>query len=125
MTRLSLVGRQFAGFSNALSRQLAAYRATDPSVAVDFTFLDVPPLYEAMVQRGGARRGDHDLFLAVTDWLPRLIRDSALVPLDEFLRRDSPPDWPDGWPLTLRRLQQGPDGRTYGIAYHNGPEVFM
>ena len=125
MTNLSLVAREFVGFERALRRQFAAYQATHPDVTLTLDFLDLPPLFESMVEQGGAQRGTHDLFLAVTDWLPRLMRDEHVLPLDDYLAHDPPPEWPDGWPPSLRRLQQDERGRTFGIAYHDGPQVFM
>jgi multiple sugar transport system substrate-binding protein len=122
---LSLIARQFVGFERAFARQVAAYRVEHPQAEVRFEYLDVPPLYDRMVEQRGALDGQHDLFLAVTDWLPRLMRDGLIVCLDDYLQSDPPPDWPEGWPVTLRRLQQDARRRTFGIAYHDGPEVFM
>jgi multiple sugar transport system substrate-binding protein len=124
-TRLRLISRQFVGFERAFGRQIAAYRARQPQVEIACEYTDVPPLFDTMVTRGGALSGDYDLFLAVTDWLPLLMRDGLVLPLDDRLRADPPPEWPEGWPETLRRLQRDNRGRTYGIAYHDGPEVFM
>jgi multiple sugar transport system substrate-binding protein len=123
--RLRLVAREFVGFQRALARQVASHHEAHPEVDVDFEFLDVPPLYDTMVTQHGALSGRYDLFLAVTDWLPSLMQDGLVLCLDDYLERSPPPDWPDGWPATLRSLQQDRQGRVFGIPYHDGPEVFM
>ena len=121
---LRLIYRIFDGFDRSFGEQVAAFRQARPEVTFELEALDVPPLHAGMIAGGGCRRGDYDLFLAVTDWLPELMRDGHLRPLDSFLAADPPPDWPDGWPATLRDLQTGPDGTIYGLPYHDGPEVF-
>ena len=69
---LNLIAREFVGFERAFARQLAAYRVEQPQAELRFDYLDVPPLYTRMVEQRGALDGQHDLFLAVTDWLPLL-----------------------------------------------------
>jgi multiple sugar transport system substrate-binding protein len=125
MPSLNLIYRQFEGFQHALSRQIAAYRDRHPETDIAISALDVQPLYEAMVAGGGAKRGDADLFLAVTDWLPELIRDGHIACLDDDLATDAPPDWPDGWTESVLALQRDTAGRVYGLPYHDGPEVFL
>ncbi|HEY7036455.1 MAG TPA: extracellular solute-binding protein [Thermomicrobiales bacterium] len=122
---LNLIYRQFEGFENALTRQIAAYRKHRPDAEFSLSALDVQPLYEAMIAGGGAKRGDADLFMAVTDWLPELIRDGHIDCLDDRLAADPPPDWPDGWADSVLALQRDTAGRIYGLPYHDGPEVFL
>ncbi len=122
---LRLISREFVGFERAFARQLADYRREHPDFEMDFEYLDVPRLFETMVDQRGALGDTQDLFLAVTDWLPQLMRDGLVLCLDDYLKADPPPDWPGGWPVTLRGLQQDVGGRTFGIPYHDGPEVFM
>src|SRR5215218_3311035 len=121
-TMLTLIYRQFEGFENALTQQVAAYRQVRPDADISLTSLDVQPLYERMVAGGGAKRGDADLFMAVTDWLPELIRDGHIDCLDEYLANDPPPDWPNGWTDSVLALQRDANGRVYGMPYHDGPE---
>ncbi len=122
---LSLIYREFVGFERAFRRQIQAYQQAHPEVAFRLEAHDVPSLYAKMTAQRGALSGQYDLFLAVTDWLPELIRDGLVIPLDDYLRNDPPPDWPEGWTESMRRLQRDAQGRIYGIAYHDGPEVFM
>lgn len=124
MTELTLAHRTFDGFERAFTEQAHAFRSR-PDVAVRLESFDVPVLYRRMVEAGGCESGDYDLFLAVTDWLPELIRDGQLTALDDYLRDDPPPDWPTGWPDSLLRLQRGADGQVWGLPYHDGPEVLL
>lgn len=125
MAHLNLVYRQFEGFERAFNRQAATYRAHDPAFDLTLEAHDVPPLYQKMIADRGCLTADHDLFLAVTDWLPELMRDGLVQPLDEYLAESPPPDWPAGWPESLLRLQRDGDGRVWGLPYHDGPEVLL
>jgi len=122
---LRLTYRQFDGFARSFSEQAAAMRASDPSFAMEMRALDVGPLYQEMVERRGCLTGEHDLFLTVTDWLPALIRDGMIAPLDQFLTESPPQDWPGGWPDSLLHLQRDSADRVYGLPYHDGPEVLL
>jgi multiple sugar transport system substrate-binding protein len=124
-TRLRLAYREFVGFERALSRQIAAFREAFPHVDVEMVAYDVPELYHRMVESDGCRSGQWDLFLCVTDWLPRLMAEEDLLALDPFLRDCPPPDWPTGWSPSLLSLQTAADGRIHGLPYHDGPEMFM
>ncbi|HTX01044.1 MAG TPA: extracellular solute-binding protein, partial [Acidimicrobiales bacterium] len=87
--------------------------------------IEISELERRVLVGDAARDGSADVLLLVTDWLPRLIEEQALVPLDDFLADRAPDGWPDAWVPSLRSLQQGPDGRTYGIAYHDGPVMLL
>lgn len=118
---LILVGREFEGFDRALTRQLSA--------AADLTarhrLIEISELEQLMVSGDGATAGDIDLALLNTDWLPNLIAQERLLPLNRWLTDDPPEGWPDAWVSSLRSLQTGPDGRIYGIAYHDGPIMLL
>ncbi len=125
MTILQLIHREFVGFDHALARQEAAYARERSPFALGRRALDVPSLYDEMIAQRGCFDDKVDLFLAVTDWLPELIQTGAITPLDRYLAEDPPADWPDGWADSVRRLQRDDAGSVYGMAYHDGPEVFM
>jgi len=125
MPPLNLIMREFVGFERALAKQSAAYAEKRPDFSLEIRGLDVPSLYEEMVGARGCFADNHDLFLAVTDWLPELIGSGAIAPLDAYLAADPPADWPDGWADSIRRLQRDEAGHVYGMAYHDGPEVLM
>lgn len=125
MSVLNLYHREFVGFSRALARQEEAYAATHPGFQLRRRGFDVPELYDEMIGQRGCFTDQVDLFVAVTDWLPELIQSGAITPLNGYLDADPPPDWPDGWADSVRRLQRDALGTVYGMAYHDGPEVFM
>jgi multiple sugar transport system substrate-binding protein len=113
---LLVLGREFDGFSRALSRQLAGSNA-------DFALPEILQLQERVL---GAEDPGADLLMVVTDWLPALIGTGRILPLDDFFGVQGPPEgWPDAWHPALRALQRGPDGRTYGVPYHAGPQMFL
>lgn len=121
---LKLIFREFEGFERAFSKQAAAFSAQHPHIGVSREFTEVHSLYKKMVAGAGSKTPEYDLFLCVTDWLPELIASGGLTRLNEFLAADPPEGWPDAWSPSMRGLQTGPDGSIYGLAYHDGPEVF-
>lgn len=125
MTTLRLAYRTFVGFENALRRQIDHFRAVHPDVDIVIQDFDIPQLYDVMVTQGGCRSGDWDLFLVIADWLPQLMQDRALLPLDSYLEVDPPQDWPRGWSESMLLLQRDQQGAVYALPYHDGPEVFM
>ena len=122
---LTVIYRVFDGFDRSLQQQADAYQTVHPDFGLGRESHDVVPLYEQMVKQRGCLRPTHDLFLGVSDWLPEMMRDELVTPLDGYLRDDPPPGWPDDWPATLRGVQRDASGRVWGMPYHNGPEVFM
>ncbi|WP_052488464.1 extracellular solute-binding protein [Streptomyces sp. 150FB] len=117
---LLLLGRSFDGFDRALSRQLA--QASRRAV---HRLPDILDLQERVVAGDAAVSGEADLLLVVTDWLPALIAEGKVLPLDDYFDGTPPDGWPDVWHPALRDLQRGPDGRTYGVPYHVGPEMLL
>lgn len=125
MEPLRLIYRRFDGFERAFGEQAAALQERVPGFELRLEALDVPPLYRRMVAERGCLGDGNDLFLAVTDWLPELMRDGLVAPLDDFLAQAPPVDWPQGWPPSLLGLQRDAEGRVWGLPYHDGPEVLM
>jgi multiple sugar transport system substrate-binding protein len=118
---LLVLGRAFDGFSRALSRQLAA-------IAGDRATFELPEILELqkrVLAGDDAVSGRADLLMVVTDWLPALIEAGKILPLDEFFAELAPEGWPEAWHPALREPQQGPDGRTYGVPYHVGPQMLL
>ena len=118
---LVLYGREFDGFTRSFSEQFA--RLPDQPARAEL--IEISTL-ERMVL-GGAELldGSIDLLLVNTDWLPSLIDARRVLPLDGYLEADPPEGWPDAWVPSLRALQTGPDGRSYGVAYHDGPVMLI
>jgi multiple sugar transport system substrate-binding protein len=121
---LKIKYRTFDGFERALARQTAHFSALHPEVNFELSHAGPEELYEEMVHGGGAQAGHYDVMLALTDWLPDLMRRDGLLPLDAFLAADPPADWPSGWAPSVLGLQNDAAGHVYALPYHDGPEIF-
>lgn len=123
MPTLRFVGRPFDGFETALERQVASFNGThDQTLELDRDHRPLPEIYEELVETG-AIADEYDLFLCLSDWLPALADEDLLLPLEEYLAEDPPDDWPEGWVESMRELVAY-EGTTYGVPYHDGPEIF-
>ncbi|MFB6136205.1 MAG: sugar ABC transporter substrate-binding protein [Halobacteriaceae archaeon] len=121
-TTLRFVGRPFEGFERALERQMDAFvEVTGRDVAFERDHRPLPELHEDLVEGDGLR--EYDLFLCLSDWLPAVAEAGKLEPLDGRLAEDPPADWPRGWADSMRELVEW-EGTTYGVPYHDGPELF-
>lgn len=116
---LTVLGRAFDGFERSFGTQLKRVGVSARHELVEISEL------ERRVFDGSALSGDHDVVLLITDWLPALIESGALLPLDDGSGVVLPDEWPEAWAPALRELQRGPDGQSYGVAYHDGPVMFI
>lgn len=113
-----LLGREFDAFDRALTRQLRAAGARHE-------LPEILDLQERVVSGSAASSGEADVLMVVTDWLPALIAERKILPLDELIAAAPPEGWPDAWHPALRAQQRGPDGSTYGVPYHCGPQMLL
>lgn len=116
-----LVGRDFVGFRNAVDRQARAWGAG----VLEPEWLELDDLERQLLVEGRARSGSADLVLVVSDWIPHLVQNGDLRPLDDLLAARPPDQWPQGWSASMRDLLRGTDGATYGLAYHDGPMMTL
>jgi multiple sugar transport system substrate-binding protein len=124
MPTLRLVGRPFEGFETALQRQMDDFAAsTDADVRFEREHRPLPEIHEDLLATGDIADGRYDLLLCLSDWLPMVADEGLVRPLGDVLDANPPPDWPEGWAESLRGLMAY-DGATYGIPYHDGPELF-
>jgi multiple sugar transport system substrate-binding protein len=119
--RLLLVGRAFEGFDRSLTTQLAA----NADLGATYELLELGELEKQVVHGDLATSGDADVLMLITDWIPALIEAGKLAPLDGFFADRPPEGWPEAWAPAMRALQAGADGRTYGVAYHDGPMLVI
>jgi multiple sugar transport system substrate-binding protein len=124
MARLNILYRSFDGFERALATQSEHFRTLRPDVEVHLEHCGPEELYERMIASGGYAGGEWDIMLSLTDWLPELMARGGLRPLDGYLAADPPDGWPGAWSESMRGLQRDRSGRIYGMAYHDGPEIF-
>jgi multiple sugar transport system substrate-binding protein len=119
---LVVLGRAFDGFERSFSTQLGALA----DLAARHELVEISELEERVVGDGSAvNSGEYDVLLLITDWLPKLVAEGSLLPLDDAFAESAPDGWPDAWAPALRDLQTGEDGRSYGVAYHDGPIMFL
>jgi multiple sugar transport system substrate-binding protein len=118
---LVIRGRAFDGFERSFATQLAA----NSDIAARFELIEIGDLERSVLHGDAATSGATDILLLITDWLPALIHDERLIALDDYFAVEAPEGWPDSWAPAMRQLQQGPDGRTYGVAYHDGPMLVL
>jgi len=122
---LKLISREFDGFARSFGLQAEHYERLNPHIVIQREFSEIHRLYDRMIAGREALGADYDLMLCTTDWIPEAIRDELLTPLNEFLDADPPEGWPDAWSPSMRGLQTAADGKVYGIAYHDGPEIML
>lgn len=120
-TPLVLLGRKFDGFERALTTQLDAL----DDMSARYELVEIGDLQQEILERDGTSSGAYDVLMLITDWLPWLIESGKLVPLDDHFAAAPPEGWPSAWVESLRELQRGSDGRTYGVAYHDGPMLLL
>lgn len=124
MPTLRFVGRPFDGFERALERQVESFdEHYDVDLTLERDYRPLPEIHAELVETGDVADGTYDLFLCLSDWLPALADDGLLTSLDARLAADPPPDWPGGWADSMRDLVTY-EGTTYGVPYHDGPEIF-
>src|ERR1051325_11460270 len=111
--RLEIFGRAFDGFERSLTDRLAQL----PAVDAGYQLLEIEDLQREVVEGTLATDGRAYVLMLITDWLPSLIESGKILPIDN-------PD-PEAWAPALRELQTGTDGKNYGIAYHDGPMLFL
>src|SRR5215831_4285555 len=119
MPTLHVKYRTFDGFERALSAQTAHFAAQHPDVRFELSHGGPEELYAEMVEQGGTSSGRYDLMLALTDWLPDLMRRGGLRPIDDYLAADPPEGWSSGWSGSVLGLQRDADGKSYGLPYHD------
>ena len=118
--RPRLLGRSWDAFESAVSAQSAAWPGGD----VHATWLPMTDFEHAVLHTSVCRDGSTDLVLVVTDWLPQLVADGSLIPLDALVAAAPPRDWPEGWSASMRDLTVV-QGQRFAMAYHDGPELLL
>jgi len=124
MTQLRIAIRAFEDFESALAAQVAAYRELQPGIDVEIVAFELRDLENAVLGSNGLRDGGWDLAIFPTDWIGPAARTGALEHLDPWFDGCPLPDWPEGWPASLREPLRQDDG-FYCIPWHDGPECLI
>jgi multiple sugar transport system substrate-binding protein len=124
MKKLRIAMRSFADFEAALNAQIAAYRGLNPEAEIEIAACDLRGLEEAVLGDNGLRSADWDLAIFPTDWIGAAAQSNCLESLAPWMQENPLPDWPEGWPASLREpLRRGED--LYCIPWHDGPECLI
>ena len=124
MIKLRIAVRSFADFEAALAAHVRAYRDRNPSVEVEVARFGLPELHQALFEEEGLRQGTLDLAIFPTDWLGYASGAGVLECLSNWMERQPLPDWPEGWPASLRDpLETGCGFQC--IPWHDGPECLI
>jgi multiple sugar transport system substrate-binding protein len=124
MKPLRIAIRSFADFQSALAAQLDTYRDLHPEVEIEVVPFDLPSLENAVLGGEGLRSGEWDLAIFPTDWIGAAVNSGAIENLTPWMQTNPLPDWPEGWPASLREpLRHGDD--FYCIPWHDGPECLI
>ncbi|WP_049904082.1 ABC transporter substrate-binding protein [Halococcus agarilyticus] len=124
-TTLRLLARPFDGFERALDRQIQSFKATSGAdIEIERDHRPLPEIHGTYVENERLAEGEYDLFLCLSDWLPSAVERGLVDSLDDRLEADPPIDWSEGWAESMVDLVTY-ERTTYGVPYHDGPEVFF
>jgi multiple sugar transport system substrate-binding protein len=106
----------------ALQLQVPVY---EKLTGVKIQIEEVPfgQLHEKMILDFASKSGNYDIVTPLTDWSPEMIRGEYLAPLDSYIAKDPPEDWPNAFPKALLEPQMS-NGKLYGLPCHDGPIMF-
>ena len=103
----------------ALMQQAPAYEKLT-GVKVEYEEVPFGQFHEKMILDFASKTGNYDFVGALTDWATEFVRGQYLVPLDGYIAKDPPEDWPNAFPAALLKFQTV-NGKLYGLPCHDGP----
>jgi multiple sugar transport system substrate-binding protein len=116
-----LVGLKNDLHERALLRQVSAFEGAFAGCKVDVILFDFPELYDRLVLKREILSDRYDVAVTLTEWLPHLLREKALTPLNPYIAQEPPEDWPHGWNKSLLTLQRDAAENFYGLPFDDGP----
>lgn len=119
MRELTVVVRDQPAFIAAIESQIATFEQTHPDVKVTRVSPGIEECYDRFVKNGGCAKGETDLFLTVTDWIPEGFETGQFKDLTHLI--DSLGN-PLPWHSALRNVVRFQE-RYLAIPYHCGPQV--
>ncbi|MCX6089500.1 MAG: extracellular solute-binding protein [Candidatus Atribacteria bacterium] len=103
----------------SLQKQVAEYEKLT-GVKVEIEEVPFAQLHEKMILDFASQGGSYDFVAPLTDWFTELVRGKYIAPIDDFIKKDPPEEWPNAFPPALLKLQSK-DGKLYGLPTHDGP----
>jgi multiple sugar transport system substrate-binding protein len=103
----------------ALKQQIPEYEKLT-GIKVEYEEVPFAQLHEKMILDFASKAGSYDFVAPLTDWVTELVRGKYLEPLDDYIKKDPPEDWPNAFPKGLLRFQTV-NGKLYGFPCHDGP----
>lgn len=102
--------------------QAAAYMKDHPEVNIVIEPTAYTNLHEKEVVELTAGSGTYDIYSIVTDWMPEYMAAGYLEPLDGYIAKNAPVDWPNTWSKSLLTYPSM-NGKLYGLPHHDGPQL--
>ena len=124
MKPLRIAIRSFTDFEAAFAAQIAVYRELHPEVEIEVVAFDLHNLEDAVLGNNGLRAEGWDLAIFPTDWIGSAINTAAIENLTPWMHANPLPDWPQGWPDSLRHPLRH-EQNFYCIPWHDGPECLI
>jgi multiple sugar transport system substrate-binding protein len=103
----------------ALQKQIPEYEKLT-GIKVEYEEVPFAQLHEKMILDFASKAGTYDFIAPLTDWVTELVRGKYLEPLDDYIKKDPPEDWPNAFPKGLLGFQTV-KGKLYGLPCHDGP----
>lgn len=117
--------RKFDPFEKHIEHAWKSFcEQTSCPLKLEAVSLDLHPLHEGILKKGGLKHGEFDAGFIVTDWMAEAHQQGALLDLNPFLDQRPLEDYPSGWADSLLRFQQM-EGQVLGIPFHDGPETLI
>ena len=122
---LNAKGMAWANNEDLMASQAEEYnRIHGTEIAVESSLVPFESLHEKALTDFVSGTGSFDMISVLGDWLAEFIRGEFLEPLDDYLEAKPPDGYPEQFPPALMWMQTGPDGRVYGLPFHDGPIMF-
>ncbi len=122
---LRIAVRKFGPFESAVVKLWNNFSAkTGCPLQLEIVPMDLHPLYDAILEKGGLANGEWDIAHINTDWLFEAYSSGAIANLQPYIAVNPPEDFPAGWSTSLLTMQQS-DEAVYGLPFHNGPECLI
>src|SRR5690349_10023357 len=94
--------RKFGPFESAVKKIWNNFCVkTGCDAPVEFVAMDLHPLYDSILAKGGLSNGDWDVAHISTDWLFEAYTSGAVENLRPYINNHPPEGYPKGWSSSL------------------------